>query len=120
MPCFDGGYGNESGLNTHDIRLIIKQEHAEQQKHEKEVHKDLFDSFATPLLCEAMDIIEQGGLLKKCSPTLREWYKKHTADDIERLKQVEPDDFETIDNFDERERRLYEKIKSPTKKRNKN
>lgn len=109
MPCFDGGYGNESGLNTHDVRLIIQQEHAEQQKHGK-VQKDLFDSFATPLLCEAMDIIEQNGLLKKCSPTLKAWYKKHTADDIERLKQVEPDDFETIDNFDAREARLYEKI----------
>lgn len=38
------------------------------------------------LLCEAMDIIEQAGLVKKMSPELSAWFAKHEAAEVERVK----------------------------------
>ena len=109
MPCFDCGYGENTGLTRFDVEQIIEKKI--NHKHSDKVHKDLFDSVATPLLCEALDLLEQNKLLKKCSPTLKAWFKKHTEDDIARIrKAIDEDDFDVINNLDERERRLYYKL----------
>ena len=109
MPCFDGGgdWGGDK-LTRSDVEEIINRK---EHKHSDRVNKELFDSVATPLLCEAVDLLEQNGLLKKCSPTLREWYKRHTEDDVHRIKvAIREDDFEVLNELDERERRLYKEI----------
>jgi hypothetical protein len=53
-----------------------------------------------PLLCEAMDILDEHDLLDKCSKELKEWYSKHTTKEIERVKR------ETLAKLTRRERRL--------------
>jgi hypothetical protein len=53
-----------------------------------------------PLLCEALSLLEDAGILSKLSPELARWYKAHEACEADRVR------YEAVLKLSERERRL--------------
>lgn len=39
------------------------------------------------MLCEAMIIIDKGGLIDECSEQLLKWWNEHQADEVDRVKR---------------------------------
>lgn len=82
MPCHDG-YGEQEMRATIARAQGAYQIFDTQGEYERTV---LYNSIATPLLCEAMDIIERNGLLLDCSPMLQAWVRYHNMNDLIRLR----------------------------------
>jgi hypothetical protein len=79
MPCYDG----REDLGHHRCDHYISFD--SQREYDETV---LYKSLATPLLCEAMKIIKDNGLVNQCSSKLVIWDSKHESDDMERVKKV--------------------------------
>jgi hypothetical protein len=79
MPCYDD---RDSCVRTVSREAVVFNSNEEYE------NKVLYSSVATPLLCEAMDIIKKNGLIHKCSKNLVEWVAKHEKDDLDRIKKL--------------------------------
>jgi hypothetical protein len=79
MPCYDG---RDSYTRTVPHEAIVFDSSADFEE------AVLRRSVATPLLCEAMEIIKKNNLIHKCSKALVEWGAKHEKDDLERVQKI--------------------------------
>jgi hypothetical protein len=79
MPCYDG---RDSYPRTVSHEAIVF------NSEEEFNNTVLYKSVATPLLCEAMEIIKKHTLLDMCSSNLIVWHNKHEKDDLDRVRTL--------------------------------
>lgn len=98
MPCRSDFYCQECRTD-HDYSCPVADARAKAAKENNRANNAPLPA-PESLLCEACELLEDAGKLTKASAALQDWYKKHEACELDRLK------FEIGKKLSTRERRV--------------